>query len=1079
MVKWLCVAEKPSIAKAITEILSGGQSTRRPARNPRFISNYDFSYRMGPGPGHVDFTVTAVAGHLSSNDFDEQYRKWHSCDPRDLFDARVRTFIADDPDKKGIEANLIAEARRATHLMIWTDCDREGEFIGSIVAEVCRKARPNIVVKRARFSAIIPAQINQACRNPVDLDMQQAQAVAARMELDLRVGAIFTRMQTLELQRRIAAAENSLVSYGPCQFPTLGFVVDQYERQQAFVAEPFWSIHVALRRENSTTSFSWQRGRLFDHDVAQALFDICEAEGEATVLSQQTKPTQKWKPLPLTTVELQKSGSRLLRMTPKRILETAEALYQRGILSYPRTETDQFDRDFNFHELIQKQRNDGAWGAFAGDLLDNNGFERPRNGKKNDKAHPPIHPTAHVNNLAGDEKQVYELIVRRFLACCSKNARGLETTVDIDIAGERFKATGLIIQQRNYLDVYRYDKWNGSILPEFQVGERFVPDDLSLHEGQTTKPNLLTEADLVSLMDKNGIGTDATIAEHVAKIIEREYVMRQREGQIDYLVPSTLGIGLVKGYDRVGLENSLTKPHLRRLTEQRMLQICEGTKTKNDVINETLNEYRDVYFRTRQQLNVFIDSDLSASRRLSAITSKVPLEQARALEVVVGEAAEGQEEGAEEVDEEGAEEEGAAAAEVVGTPTIPTRTAAAAQGEGGAEELLEERERVLLLLGAARGKERREDEEGRRRNGSGTTTTTVHGLGGGGGNTPNCNCGTPAAFRHVGKEGPNKGRPFFGCPKPMDESCKFFAWADEDAGGGGGGGGGQPKKRPSGGGANQRQAPLNYDAPPDRCHCNLTPTELTSRKEGALAHSFVLAVLPLNVLPILPGPNQGRVFLKCPNVSKTAQCNYFAWADELDGSSGGGGGRAGPPGERSYGGGGGGGGGGGSGECFICHEEGHWSSNCPQKGQQGGGGGTGGGARSNSGGASGECYICHEAGHWSSNCPQKGEHGGAGRGGGGGGGAGGQGDCFICNEAGHWASACPQKGERGSGGRGGDGGSNTSCFKGHWSSACPNEDASGSSSSRRGRGGGRGSRGGGRARGGGRGKGRKASSDWD
>lgn len=60
-----------------------------------------------------------------------------------------------DPDQKGIEANLIAEAKKATHLMIWTDCDREGEHIGSEVAQVCRKANPRIIVKRARFSAII------------------------------------------------------------------------------------------------------------------------------------------------------------------------------------------------------------------------------------------------------------------------------------------------------------------------------------------------------------------------------------------------------------------------------------------------------------------------------------------------------------------------------------------------------------------------------------------------------------------------------------------------------------------------------------------------------------------------------------------------------------------------------------------------------------------------------------------------------------------------------------------------------------------------------------------------------------
>jgi DNA topoisomerase-3 len=133
------------------------------------------------------------------------------------------------------------------------------------------------------------------------------------MELDLRVGAIFTRVQTLELQRRLAALAEQLMSYGslpslfllfstahftsltgPCQFPTLGFVVDQYERAQAFVPEAFWSIHVGLAREDSVTNFSWRRGRLYDHDVATAVFSMCEAEPEATVLSQQTKPTQKW-----------------------------------------------------------------------------------------------------------------------------------------------------------------------------------------------------------------------------------------------------------------------------------------------------------------------------------------------------------------------------------------------------------------------------------------------------------------------------------------------------------------------------------------------------------------------------------------------------------------------------------------------------------------------------------------------------------------------------------------------------------------------------------------------------------------
>lgn len=74
--------------------------------------------------------------------------------------------------------------------------------------------------------------------------------------------------------------------------------------------------------------------------------------------------------------------------------------------------------------------------------LTEGGFQRPRNGQKNDKAHPPIHPTAHAATLTGDEKRVYEFVTRRFLACCSTNAEGKSTTVEIDIAGESFSSSG-------------------------------------------------------------------------------------------------------------------------------------------------------------------------------------------------------------------------------------------------------------------------------------------------------------------------------------------------------------------------------------------------------------------------------------------------------------------------------------------------------------------------------------------------------------------------------------------------------------------------------------------------------------
>lgn len=114
-----------------------------------FVKNYDFDY---PQCG-AHFTVTCVAGHILQYDFAESHRKWTSCDPFDLFEARIEKQVA--PDKKAIADNLRSEARKAQQLMIWTDCDREGENIGSEIKRICRDANPRITVKRARFSAII------------------------------------------------------------------------------------------------------------------------------------------------------------------------------------------------------------------------------------------------------------------------------------------------------------------------------------------------------------------------------------------------------------------------------------------------------------------------------------------------------------------------------------------------------------------------------------------------------------------------------------------------------------------------------------------------------------------------------------------------------------------------------------------------------------------------------------------------------------------------------------------------------------------------------------------------------------
>lgn len=240
------------------------------------------------------------------------------------------------------------------------------------------------------------------------------------------------------------------------------------------------------------------------------------------------------------------------------------------------------------------------------------------------------------DSLEGDDRRVYEFVVRRFLACCSDDAKGESTTVEIEYGVESFLASGLLVLQKNYLLVYPYDKWESSQqLPRFTVGETFEPTEANITDGETSAPGYLTEPELISLMDANGIGTDATMAEHIAKIKEREYVMTQSSGGngrgeaagrggrggrggrrggrggatgigsgIQHFIPTTLGVALIEGYDSIGLETSLGKPFLRKEMEIKMKEICAGTKSRNDFVQETLEQYRDVFIRTQQQVEL-------------------------------------------------------------------------------------------------------------------------------------------------------------------------------------------------------------------------------------------------------------------------------------------------------------------------------------------------------------------------------------------------------------------------------------------------------------------------------------------
>jgi DNA topoisomerase-3 len=618
-VRALFVAEKPSIAKTLADVLSNHHHRTRQSPHSNFNHNFDFDLDLTTPTSenirYLSVTVTSVCGHLMAIDLADKHA-W-KLNSMHVFDDRITEQV--NKGSEGTFRNLTTEAAGMRVLVIWTDCDREGEAIGAEVVRAVQSVNQHVLVRRARFSAANHADLWRAVNSLRDLNENEVRAVEARSEIDLRLGAAFTRTQTVMLRQRFHSF-TTVVSFGSCQFPTLGFVVARFEANRAFVPEVFYSLRMsfecARRAEQAAENngvvemfhFTWDRNRMFDWPCAFACYQVCMDHPTAVVCHVTRKPKHKWRPLPLSTVEFQVRASKWCRVSSETAMKAAEVLYQKGIISYPRTETEVFSETFDLRALVAEQRASQQWGAFASYLLDQDGFALPRVGTKNDQAHPPIHPLRFVSPTEfsdENEKRVYELVVRHFLACCAKDAVGSESVVRVRVAGEGFTAKGLVVHERNYLDVYVFERWGDKAMPDLREGQEFAPSVLEMHEGTTTAPELLSEAELIRLMDTNGIGTDATIADHIKTVQEREYVVKDNSSRFR---PTELGLALVRSYNHLGLDRAISKPDLRAELERDLARICRGEVSKEHVVQTAINKYRVILQQVVDNRDAFLAS---------------------------------------------------------------------------------------------------------------------------------------------------------------------------------------------------------------------------------------------------------------------------------------------------------------------------------------------------------------------------------------------------------------------------------------------------------------------------------------
>ncbi|XP_060927383.1 DNA topoisomerase 3-beta-1 [Limanda limanda] len=595
----LMVAEKPSLAQSISKILSKGSCTSRKGLNGACsVHEYTGSFQGQS----VRFKMTSVCGHVMSLDFIGKYNNWDQVDPAELFSTAPAEKKEANP-KLNMVKFLQVEGRGCDYVVLWLDCDKEGE---NICFEVLDAIKPVMnkgssmdqSVYRAKFSSITDTDIWNAMNCLGEPNRNEALSVDARQELDLRIGCAFTRFQTKYFQGKYGNLDSSLISFGPCQTPTLGFCVERHDKIQSFRPENYWILQAKVfKGKDNPLMLDWNRVRVFDREVGQMFVNLAKTSREAKVESVSKKEKAKQRPQALNTVEMLRVASSSLGMGPQHTMQIAERLYTQGYISYPRTETTHYPENFDLKGTLKQQTNNPFWAEEVKALL-STGLNRPRKGSDAGD-HPPITPmrAASEGELGSDGWRLYEYITRHFIATISQDCKYLQTTIYFSIGPEAFSCTGKTLISPGYTTVM---PWLGipleENLPECERGDTFTVDEIKLVEKQTSPPEYLTEAELITLMEKHGVGTDASIPVHINNICQRNYVTIENGRK---LKPTNLGIVLVHGYYKIDAE--LVLPTIRSAVEKQLNLIAQGKADFRQVLQHTLDIFK-------RKFHYFVDS---------------------------------------------------------------------------------------------------------------------------------------------------------------------------------------------------------------------------------------------------------------------------------------------------------------------------------------------------------------------------------------------------------------------------------------------------------------------------------------
>lgn len=558
------MAEKPKVALKIATSLG----------TPEKIKRNDALYYV------VDDVVVAPAvGHL--------YKLKNAVPFSDypLFEVKwVPTTVT---YAKNYVKNLKFLAKKADLFVNACDYDVEGSVIGFNALRLACKADIE-QSKRMRYSTLTAPELKKAFENLEDPGYSMIEAGLARHELDWIWG--MNTSKALSSSLKTAVGQFKLLSAGRVQTPTLVFLEKREKEIEEFVPEPYWEVIIEFEKDGICVQAKYPE-RLKTEEEAQKIYQDC-LSGKGIVTKLDKRKKKRAPPIPMDLGLLQSECWKNFRMSPKDTQKLAQGLYEMGVISYPRTASQKLPPTLNFKHILEGIKQIPGYKTFAKEILKTRLV--PVQGKKDDPAHPAIHPTGeHPKQLTGGSKKVYDLIVKRFFAGFASYSVYQSTKVEITVKEHPFYATGNITVEEGWLRYYKeYAKIAEEPLPDLKKGEELTVTPAVLSK-ETKPPPRYNPASAVKTMEKLGIGTKATRAQIVDILYERGYI----EGK--QMEVTTLGKKTVEAL----LNNcpQIASVKLTRHFEKEMDKIYEGKKEREKVIKEAQKELTTIFEEFKQK----------------------------------------------------------------------------------------------------------------------------------------------------------------------------------------------------------------------------------------------------------------------------------------------------------------------------------------------------------------------------------------------------------------------------------------------------------------------------------------------